>query len=514
MVSESLTKLTWLAGATMTASLLVVLYKKLLACPAVNGIPLPPGPPARWFWDNALPRANIARTLSDWVSQYGPVISLRQGNHVIIVVGRVDAACDIMEKEGGALVDRPRSIAAGELLSNGMRILLEGSGERFRRLRKAVHTHLQPKAAETYQSLQMENARNVILDILDDPKHHQEHAERYAASVILRVTYGKSTPTANTDPEVVRIHKVLEHFQLAMRPGAHLIDRIPILKHLPGYGRDLISWHHEELQLFREQLNRVKGEMATEEASPSFVKTLIQHGSEHHLSNDEMSYLAGTLFGAGADTTAVAITNCIMAAACHPEAQARVQEELDMVVGPNRGTHLFSSPLFEDEESLPQLQAFIQEALRWKPVTPMGFPHRATKDIIWRGQCIPAGATVFGIHLAIARDPVAFPDAEKFDPQRWLDDEGNLRTDIRFFTFGFGRRVCPGQHVANRSIFVNLALLLWSFRIAENPRAPIDTNAFSDSVISHAAPFDAEFIPRMDRGALRSMMEKYGEIRE
>ncbi|KAG1888963.1 uncharacterized protein F5891DRAFT_1199019 [Suillus fuscotomentosus] len=36
-------------------------------------------------------------------------------------------------------------------------------------------------------------------------------------------------------------------------------------------------------------------------------------------------------------------------------------------------------------------------------------------------------------------------------------------TDLKFFTFGFGRRVCPGQHVANRSIFINTAVILWAF---------------------------------------------------
>jgi cytochrome P450 len=83
-----------------------------------------------------------------------------------------------MEKEGSSLMDRPRSIAVGEILSRGMRILL-ASGDRFRRLRKAMHVHLQPKAVLAYRDMQCENARVLILDILDDPKNHQEHANRY-----------------------------------------------------------------------------------------------------------------------------------------------------------------------------------------------------------------------------------------------------------------------------------------------------------------------------------------------
>jgi hypothetical protein len=50
----------------------------------------------------------------------------------------LQAAVDIMEKEGGSLVDRPVYISAGETLSGGMRTLLVGAGNRLRRLRRCV----------------------------------------------------------------------------------------------------------------------------------------------------------------------------------------------------------------------------------------------------------------------------------------------------------------------------------------------------------------------------------------
>ena len=83
-----------------------------------------------------------------------------------------------MEKEGGSLVDRPRSIAAGEILSDGLRLVLAHAGETFRRLRRTAHTHLQPRAAATYQEIQTETAKEVIMDILNDQKQHIQHAQR------------------------------------------------------------------------------------------------------------------------------------------------------------------------------------------------------------------------------------------------------------------------------------------------------------------------------------------------
>ncbi|KAG2121273.1 cytochrome P450 [Suillus clintonianus] len=482
------------AGVVAIVAVFAMLYKKS-SLVGGNNIPLPPGPPACWFWNNALPAANIAYTLTDLVRKYGPVVSFRQGSQVIIVIGSMEAATDIMEKEGGSLVDRPRTIAAGEMLSNGMRITLSRSGDLFRRLRKAVHTHLQPKVTEAYQDMQREEAMGFILDILDDPKNHQKHAQRYAASVILRVTYGKSALTANADPEVTRIHKVVEHFQDTIRPGAYLVDRVPLLRYLPGYGKQLYKWHHEELDLYRHQLQRDQNK-----ASPSFTKTLLENAQGHQLSPDEMSYLAGSLFGAGSDTTAVGITAIVMAAACHPLAQAKVHEELDMVIGSAR------APTFEDSDSLPQLRAFLLEALRWRPIVRIGFPHRATKDIFWQGYCIPEGATVYGCHWTLSRDPIAFPDPEVFNPQRWLDSEGRLKDNLKFILYGFGRRVCPGLHLANQSLYITLALLLWSFRIDQRPDTPINTHAFSDTVIAYSAPFEIDVVPRIEVAKLKEMM--------
>lgn len=104
-----------------------------------------------------------------------------------------------------------------------------------------------------------------------------------------------------------------------------------------------------------------------------------------------------------------------MAAACYPETQARVQAQLDEVVGSDRGTHFADTPCrtraitylvhvaptFEDEEMLPEVTAFVLEVYRWRPVSAggqlhecasgviilidcvSGVPHRSTKDIVW-----------------------------------------------------------------------------------------------------------------------------------
>lgn len=92
------------------------------------------------------------------IREYGPVFSYRQGGKVVVVIGRFQVnhypfvyirhlhilthsqeAVDIMQKHGGELADRPKSIAAGEIFSGGMRTLLTPHGDRLRKLRRWVY---------------------------------------------------------------------------------------------------------------------------------------------------------------------------------------------------------------------------------------------------------------------------------------------------------------------------------------------------------------------------------------
>ncbi|EIW78754.1 hypothetical protein CONPUDRAFT_128357 [Coniophora puteana RWD-64-598 SS2] len=474
-----------------------------------TSLPLPPGPPAHWLPGIGSPWTTTyaPRLFAKWTEEYGPVFALRRGwRDVYVVIGRWKAAQEIMEREGGALADRPSHVAAGEVLSGGMRIVTMGSGERLVRLRRLLHAVLQPKLAASYEPLQTQHSHALILDILADPAHHQLHARRYAAAVILALTYGKTSPTHYDDAEVVAVRTCLGRLGSTMRHGAWRVDARGFgwLRWVPGYLGELRGWHREERALFEGQLEEARRRMDEGDETPCLVRHMLEHQAEFRIADEELAYVAGSMFGAGSETTASAVTIAIMAATLHPDAQTKVQEELDAVVGRER------APTFEDRPNLPQTVAFMLEAFRWRPVSVGGFAHRATRDVIWSGYRIPEGAVVIANHWAIAHDPEVYPEPEKFDPQRWIDEEGRVREeDRRFCTYGFGRRVCPGNHVANRSVFINTALILWAFRLRENPTAPIDSMAFSDASNMHADPFEVVFENRIEEGEMKRIL---GEV--
>jgi len=342
----------------------------------------------------------------------------------------------------------------------------------------------------------------MIIHLLDAPEDFQLHAQTYAASVILQISYGKTSPTSALDPDVQGVQRAMNNIRKALQPGAYLVESCPFLKYVPWYASDLKEAHKEDAELYMRQLDRVKNQMMSGDAEPSFSRFLLENQAEVSLTEKEMAFLTGGFFTAGSDTTSLGICIILMCAALHPEAQAAVHEEIDAVIGKDR------PPTFEDHDSLPQLRAFIAETMRWRPIIPPGLPHRTTEDIFWGGYCIPAGTTLFGHHWAISRDPDTFPDPDTFDPQRWITGEGQFRDDLKFFPYGFGRRACPGLHIANRSLFITSLLVFWSFRLTMRSQSD-NVLAYSRGFVPHERAFDVKFEPKMDRMELRAAVKSY-----
>ncbi|KAG0705769.1 cytochrome P450 [Suillus ampliporus] len=453
-------------------------------------LPLPPSPTTSMLRRHSLPPRSAFLTIAEWINEYGPLITIRSGfRNRVVVIGRYKAAEDIMENQGKLLADRPRAVSIVEMLDDGLPALpFAPFGQRVRRMRSALHTHLQPKAVAAYQPLQMSHAKKIVLDILDDPYNFQNHVITYAATTIMKVAYGKNTPTSATDPEVIEVGELMVMAGKILHPGNYyLVDSIPWLKYLP--------W-----QLNVDHLNRVKEQMQSKaDTGPSFAKFILENSHVYGLSESDIASLAGVFFAGGSSTISGAICTVLMAAVCFPEEQAKVQAELDVVIGRHR------APTFADQKSLPRLNAFISEALRWRPVTSGVLAHQTSKEVIWENYCIPAGTTVIGNLWSISRDPEVYPEPNAFKPQRWIDDH-----ELKFFVYGFGRRVCPGRHFANRSIFITSLLIMWSFWLTLDPTQPLDDMAFANGDMSKRSRA-LEFEARIPETELRRMMQNDAE---
>lgn len=153
----------------------------------------------------------------------------------------------------------------------------------------------------------------------------------------------------------------------------------------------------------------------------------------------------------------------------HPDEYKKLQDEVDSVVDSNR------LPDFEDLPRLPRVRAVVKETLRWRPVSAGGLPHFSTKDDVYEGMFIPAGTNIHPNQWAIHRDPSLYPEPETFQPSRWLEPGYPTYREpltqypniTNYSAFGFGRRICPGQHIAERSLNILVARIAWACDIAK-----------------------------------------------
>jgi cytochrome P450 len=153
-----------------------------------------------------------------------------------------------------------------------------------------------------------------------------------------------------------------------------------------------------------------------------------------------------------------------------PEVQRRAQAEIDAIVGRDR------LPTFADAPRLPYVLAIIREILRYRPTIPFLIPHAATEEDWYEGMYIPKGTVCIANVWHCNHDREVFgEDADEFRPERHLDENGELlpgpfeTNQAGHVTLGFGRRICVGKDLANESLFINTARILWAAKL-ERPR--------------------------------------------
>lgn len=209
-------------------------------------------------------------------------------------------------------------------------------------------------------------------------------------------------------------------------------------------------------------------------APECFVSKFLEQSEASDFDDDECATIVAELLTAGTETTATTLQWFFRAAALYPEFVKRAHQELDQVVGQGR------LPGWEDEEKLPYVKAMVLELHRWASAAPLAFNHCTSMPDVYRGNAIPKGTTIIPNTYAIHHNPDIFADPDRFWPERYLPSQHPwAQTDAakikRQYAFGVGRRECPGQSVANASLYIVVSRLLWAFDIGPKAGANIPT---------------------------------------
>jgi len=291
-------------------------------------------------------------------------------------------------------------------------------------------------------------------------------------------------------------------------PGAAMVNHLPFLKYIPSW----VPWLSYEplaqtvkklsVKMRNDPINFVKNALHERTAVRSLASGFLQEiesltGSGRQRREEIIKIALGSMFLAGSDTTMSSMSCLILALVISPHVQKRARAELDLVVGRDR------LPTFDDRPRLSYIEAICKEVVRWQLVAPLGIPHASTEDSIYREFFIPKGSIIIANAWAILHDPVRYPEPEKFKPERFLDKDGNFRDDPAIaLAFGVGKRICPGRHFVDATLFILTSSVLSVFDIMKakdenGNEIPVKAAMIArNGLIIHPEDFQCSITPR------------------
>ncbi|XP_024109735.3 cytochrome P450 2C9 isoform X2 [Pongo abelii] len=184
-----------------------------------------------------------------------------------------------------------------------------------------------------------------------------------------------------------------------------------------------------------------------------------KHNQPSEFTIESLENTAADLFGAGTETTSTTLRYALLLLLKHPEVTAKVQEEIERVIGRNR------SPCMQDKSHMPYTDAVVHEVQRYIDLLPTSLPHAVTCDIKFRNYLIPKGTTILISLTSVLHDNKEFPNPEMFDPRHFLDEGGNFKKSNYFMPFSAGKRICVGEALARMELFLFLTSILQNFNL-------------------------------------------------
>ncbi|KIK66026.1 hypothetical protein GYMLUDRAFT_82433 [Collybiopsis luxurians FD-317 M1] len=471
--------------------------------------PLPPGPKKLPIVENLFHIPNGGFLWHDYTEMCrqfdSDIIHLSALGNSIIVLNSQKAVSDLLEKRSAIYSGRPGTVMLGELMGWGDTFVFRSNDDFWKAQRRIMSQAMPPTDPKRFHTKQL-SATHDLLRVLPRSGDVMKSLQLWAAVFIMDVTYGIQGEEAK--PYLPTVMAALESMSVASTPGAFYVDQIPILKYVPewfpgaDFKRRARKWSELRVKMIEGPFAVTKERMVKGTATASLASVALeQMDPKQDLIHQErvIKTASVTAYGGGSDTTVAALGAFVLAMLEHPHCQTIAHRELDKVLGSG------DLPSFSDEPSLPYITAIVKEVLRHNPITPLSLPHQLIQDDIYQGYFLPKGSIIMPNVWSIMHNEEDYPEPHLFNPSRFLDPEGKLNPKIKdpaSAAFGFGRRVCPGKHIATASLWIAAASILACYTIApeldeHGKEVPVKAQWYSGpTMFNHPLSFKCRFIPR------------------
>jgi cytochrome P450 len=350
------------------------------------------------------------------------------------------------------------------LLEPGLgRGLLTSEGETWRRHRRIMAPAFDRRSIEGYAPV----ITAVTRDLLAEWDALPDRSDVDVGAAMMRTTLhiiSRAMFSANSDEIVGVVERGVGRYQMTMRPS--LFD----LLGFPAWLASLFSRRRRTAAVFNE-FDRAVDELISSRAhDPNaqpkdlLARLVAARDAETGggMTANEVRDEVVTIFMAGHETTAQALTWTWYLLSLHPAIEARLDEELRAVLNGR-------TPQYEDIAQLCYTRMVIEESMRlYPPAHTMAREPIAADEVL--GRRIPAGAVVLIAPWLLHRKASLWHEPHRFDPDRFTTEPARFS----YIPFGAGQRICIGAAFAMTEAILILAMIAQHYRLRLKPGHPIE----------------------------------------
>jgi cytochrome P450 len=423
----------------------------------------PPGPKGRFLI------GSLVEVSKDWLSfyqrcadEYGDVVRVHLAHVPVYLIVHPRDIESVLITNAANFTKSEDYRALARVLGKG---LLTSEGDFWQRQRGLIQPAFHKQNILAYAKV-MTDAAERMLDSWRDGAERSLHEDmmRVTLEIVAQCLYG-----AEVSDEAARVGKAMEVVTGKFVANASQALLFPF--DIP------VVFSPKERRAIRELNEIISGIIQERRSSNQQRNDLldmllrVRDADGTPMSDAQLRDEVMTLFLAGHETTAIALSWACYLVAKNSQIEAQLAEELQTVLGGRK-------PTPDDLPRLRYTEMVLKETLRLYPAV-WGIGRKAIAECELGGYRIPAGSNIFILQWRTQRDGRFFPDPERFDPERWRDDPVRSGKIPRFayFPFGGGPRVCVGASFAMMEATLLLAMMQQKFRLELVPKHPIELHA-------------------------------------
>ena len=418
----------------------------------------PPSSPGKPFVGHLLEfRRDPPKLLSALAREHGDLVHFKLGPQDIYLLNHPDFIRDVLVTHNRNFVKSRGLQMAKKFLGES---LLTSEGEFHRRQRRLAQPAFHRQRINAYANAMTDHAKRTRERWLDgETLDIWQEMMRLTLAIV-----GKTLFDADVESEAPEIGKaltdVMQLFERITNPLSGLLDKLP----LPGN----IRWLKAKRRLDSTIYRIINERRASGEDRGDLLSMLLlaqdEEGDGGSMTDEQLRDEAMTLFVAGHETTANALTWTWYLLSQHPNVEAKLHEEIETVLAGKL-------PTAADVARLSYTEMVFAEAMRmYPPAWTLG--RRVLTDYQIGQYVVPAESIVLMSPWVMHHDQRFFPDPFKFDPERWTAEAREARPKFSYFPFGGGPRVCIGEQFAwmEGALLIATIAQQWKMRLAPGQR--------------------------------------------